>query len=317
MQAIMGTYVLHEHTFPVKGEETAGGPRTGRNVRTLGIIALPLALLGLWAAHPARAQGQAKVAALQIALRAHGLYRGTIDGIPGAGTTEAVQKLQRRKRLVVDGIAGPRTRRALGRLGRPGLGTRPLVHGTVGWDVAALQFQLAWRGFPCGRMDGRFGERTEAAVRRFQRWSGLLPDGVAGISTLAALRGPLPHSPLLLAWPLSAPLGDDFGPRGAHFHAGIDLPADSGMPVAAARSGMVVYSGWRGAFGKLVAIAHGSGVRTLYAHLSRRNVVVGQWVTTGGIVGLVGSTGRSTGPHLHFEVRLRGAAVDPLSALAR
>ena len=89
-----------------------------------------------------------------------------------------------------------------------------------------------------------------------------------------------------------------------------------GTPVAAAAPGRVEVAGTTyGGYGNLVVVAHTNGVETYYAHLSRILVRAGQAVTTGSLVGLVGSTGESTGPHLHFEVRVRGAAVDPLPAL--
>jgi murein DD-endopeptidase MepM/ murein hydrolase activator NlpD len=280
----------------------------------LGVLSL-LAFASLAFVGRAEAAGDPSVAALQVGLRNLGLYAGTIDGVSGPATTEAVHALQRRARLTVDGVAGPKTRAALGRFGRPRLGKRPLRAGAAGWDVAALQFLLAWHGFPAGPFDGELGPRTSSALRRFQRWARLAVDGVAGPATLAALRSPPPASPVALAWPLAGPLSDVFGPRGARFHAGIDVPADSGVPVSAAASGRVAYAGWRDGWGKLVTLTHGSGVRTMYAHLSRIGVRLGERMATGASVGLVGSTGRSTGPHLHFEVRVRGAAVDPLTAL--
>ena len=153
-------------------------------------------------------------------------------------------------------------------------------------------------------------------MRRFQHWAGLTPDGAAGPSTYAALRRPLPRSAVRLAHPLQGPVGDLFGPRGNLFHAGIDIPAPKGTPVAAAGSGRVVFAGSSGSgWGRMVLIAHGSGVRSRYAHLSRVSVRVGQRVGTGSIIGRVGATGEATGPHLHFEVLMRGANVDPLSAL--
>jgi murein DD-endopeptidase MepM/ murein hydrolase activator NlpD len=186
----------------------------------------------------------------------------------------------------------------------------------TGWDAAELQFAVAWHGFPNGTIDGGFGGHTERALLKFQRWAGLPPVGVAGPATLRALRAPLPRCPIALAWPLGAPLGDLFGPRGNRFHAGIDLPAATGTPVAAAASGKVVFAGYDGSgYGKLVEVAHGNGVVSMYAHLSAVSVRAGFVVGTGTRVGLVGSSGEATGPHLHFEVRLRGAAVDPLPAL--
>src|SRR5262249_27147154 len=125
-----------------------------------------------------------------------------------------------------------------------------------------------------------------------------------------------PRSPILLGWPLLAPVGDGFGPRGDAFHAGIDLLAPAGTPVIAGTAGRVTWAAPRaGGWGKLVTIAHAGGVRTMYAHLSRIDVRVGQFVSGGTVIGLVGATGDATGPHLHFEVRLHGAAIDPLTAL--
>jgi murein DD-endopeptidase MepM/ murein hydrolase activator NlpD len=260
--------------------------------------------------------GNSHVAALQVGLGARGLYTGTIDGVAGPSTAKAVRRFQRRVRLPVDGVAGAQTRAALGRYGRHTLGSRPLKTRSFGWDVAELQFLLAWHGFPSGSFDGRLGARTAAALRRFQRFSGLIPDAVAGPSTIAALGGPRPQSPIGLAWPLRAPIGDAFGPRGNRFHAGIDLVAPVGVAVSAAASGRVTWAGYRaGGWGLLVTIAHRDGVRTMYAHLSSVAVRLGQRVEIGARVGRVGATGDATGPHLHFEVRVRGAAADPLPAL--
>ncbi len=281
-------------------------------------LALPLALAVLLLPGPARADPSATVAALQIGLHARGLYRGPIDGIPGPLTKRAVRVLQRRARIPVDGVAGPKTRHALGRFARHHrLGIRPLHLGLAGWDVAAMQFELAEHGFPSGTFDGIFGPRIKRALRRFQKWAGLHVDGVAGPATLKALRGPPASIPLALAWPLMhARLGDPFGPRGDRFHSGIDLIARTGTPVYSARAGKVVFADWAdGGWGFLVAVDHGHGERTFYAHLSRIDVQVGVWVGQGVRLGAVGATGDATGPHLHFEVRVRGASVNPLRAL--
>jgi murein DD-endopeptidase MepM/ murein hydrolase activator NlpD len=285
-------------------------------LRPRALVLLLTTLAALAAAGPGSAAGDPAVAALQVGLRAKGVYTGTVDGVLGPETTEAVRKLQRRAGLTVDGVAGANTRKALGRFGRPALGTRMLAGRAVGWDVAQLQFLLAWHGFPSGPLDGRFGPRTEAAVRRFQLWAGLPPDGAPGRATLAELRTPPPASPLALAPPLDVPFTDVFGPRGNLFHTGLDFPARTGTPVAAAGAGQVTYAGrLDGGWGLVVTIAHGSGVRTMYAHLSRIDVEVGQRLAAGVRIGLVGATGRASGPHLHLEVRLRGAAIDPLTAL--
>ena len=278
-----------------------------------------LALLAVLAAAgliPQAAASDPKVAALQVGLQTRGLYSGPIDGITGPATQNAIRKLQARARLTVDGVVGPKTRRALGLFARHRLGQRQLRIGYTGWDVASLQFRLAEQGFPSGDFDGVFGPRIDAALRRFQEYAGLEADGVAGPATLKALGRPPSTVPLPLAWPLTAPVvGDPFGPRGTRWHTGIDLPAPLGTPAYAARSGEVVWAGWRDGYGLLVTVAHGHGERSMYAHLSRMDVRVGVWIAEGVRVGLVGATGDATGPHLHFEVRVRGAAIDPLRAL--
>ncbi|MFL5970437.1 MAG: peptidoglycan-binding protein [Gaiellaceae bacterium] len=284
-------------------------------MRTRALLALPAILIAV-VLTPQASASDPGVAALQVGLRAHGLYHGPIDGITGPGTQRAIRKLQKRARIAVDGVVGPRTRRALGHFARHRLGSRTLRIGRTGWDVASLQFQLAEHGFPSGPFDGIFGPHIDSALRRFQKWADLKTDGIAGPATLAALTQPPATIPEPLAWPLTAPvLGDPFGPRGDRWHAGIDLPAPLGTPVYSARAGEVVWAAWRDGYGFLVTVAHGHGERTMYAHLSRMDVRVGVWIGQGVRVGLVGATGDATGPHLHFEVRVRGAAVDPLRAL--
>jgi murein DD-endopeptidase MepM/ murein hydrolase activator NlpD len=280
----------------------------------VGLIAVSIWLC--LATVAADARPRANVAALQVALRAAGAYVGTVDGIRGPSTIAAVRSVQRRAGLAVDGIAGRRTRRTLGRSGRHRYGSRPMRSGDVGWDVAALQFKLAVHGFPSGSFDGTLGPHAVAALRRFQRWAGLKSDGVAGRATLRALRARPAVSPVRLLVPVRAAIGDGFGPRGAHFHAGIDFLAPAGRPVASAGFGRVAFTGYsRSGWGNLVIVRHRFGLRTLYAHLSAITVRRGTFVAAGARIGRVGATGTATGPHLHFEVLLRGANVDPLSAI--
>jgi murein DD-endopeptidase MepM/ murein hydrolase activator NlpD len=281
-------------------------------MRVLGILTAAVLSACVLAA-PAQAARDPEVAALQVGLRAHGLYGGTVDGVLGPGTEVAVRRLQLKKGLATDGVPGPRTRSALGRFGRYApLGRRTLVVGRRGWDVAALQFSLAWHGFPSGPMDGHLGQRTKAALLKFQAWAGITPTGTAGPSTFSALRRPAQTSPIALTAPVAGPLGDLYGPRGNRFHSGVDFAVAKGTPVSAVATGTVVATGpYGGGWGKVVVIEHSRGVRTLYAHLSRIAVRRGQLVTTGARIGRVGATGRATGPHLHFEVFVRGANVDP------
>ena len=124
-----------------------------------------------------------------------------------------------------------------------------------------------------------------------------------------------------LIWPASGPVTSGFGNRvhpvfgGVRFHAGIDIGAPHGAPVVAADSGTVVISTFNSSYGNFIVINHGNGMTTLYAHLSSRLVGVGATVSRGQQIGRVGSTGVSTGPHLHFEVSVNGVLVNPLRYL--
>lgn len=118
--------------------------------------------------------------------------------------------------------------------------------------------------------------------------------------------------------PVSSPFGwRDLSVAGNRFHGGVDLVAPSGSPVAAARGGTVAFVGWAGAYGFAVYVDHEAGWQTRYAHLSRIDVRVGDRVRQGAPVGAVGSTGASTGPHLHFEIRFEGRALDPFGFVPR
>jgi murein DD-endopeptidase MepM/ murein hydrolase activator NlpD len=120
-----------------------------------------------------------------------------------------------------------------------------------------------------------------------------------------------------MVMPVSAEAGSRFGVRidpfthESRMHKGIDFGAPMGAPIFAAMAGEVVFAGERGGFGNLVIVDHGGGLQTYYAHQSVIEAAVGDHVAGGARIGQIGSTGRSTGPHLHFEVRVDGAAVDP------
>lgn len=121
-----------------------------------------------------------------------------------------------------------------------------------------------------------------------------------------------------LAWPTAGRVTSGFGwrthpvYRTRRLHAGIDIPAPTGQGIVAAADGVIVSAGWRGGYGNAVVIAHSDGLATLYAHQSRLAVRAGQRVRRGQVIGAVGSTGLSTGPHLHFEVRVNGVPRDPM-----
>lgn len=125
----------------------------------------------------------------------------------------------------------------------------------------------------------------------------------------------------VLAWPVPGPVTSPFGWR-MHpifhvmkMHTGVDLHASMGDPIHAAADGTVIVAGWRGGYGKCVIIQHSGNLSTLYGHQSEILVSVGQVVKRGQVIGKVGSTGYSTGPHLHFEVRVNGTPVNPLNYL--
>ncbi len=155
-----------------------------------------------------------------------------------------------------------------------------------------------------------------------------LPDGESAASRVPMAAGPAeevrtPQAPRRVKVPLAIPrLSSRYGYRpdpfdgGRRFHAGIDIPGRAGSPVLASAAGIVTFAGNAGGYGRMVEIDHGAGLRTRYGHLARLLVARGVRIGQGAIVGQMGSTGRSTGPHLHFEVRRDGQAVDPLVSLS-
>jgi murein DD-endopeptidase MepM/ murein hydrolase activator NlpD len=122
-----------------------------------------------------------------------------------------------------------------------------------------------------------------------------------------------------MAWPVNGHVTSYFGYRYhpilhfTRFHAGIDIGAAWGSPIMAAADGQVVTAGWTGGYGRAVQIAHGGGISTMYGHMSQVVAVPGSYVHAGQLIGYVGSSGLSTGPHLHYEVRRNGTPVNPLA----
>lgn len=136
----------------------------------------------------------------------------------------------------------------------------------------------------------------------------------SGVSTLPA--GPMSApSAAGLVWPLSGTLTSGFGYRWGRMHEGIDIAVAEGTPVRAAKSGTVILASYYGGYGNYICVDHGGGLSTCYAHLSGYASSTGQRVSQGQVIGYSGNTGSSTGPHLHFEVRINGAAQDPMGYL--
>ncbi len=154
--------------------------------------------------------------------------------------------------------------------------------------------------------------RTQVAGRAMMvTFSSSAPQGQPQ-PTHPAIYGPSPSgSPV--AGIITSRFGPRFHPLSGQWrsHQGVDVAAGEGTPVIATANGLVSNAGWAGGYGLLVSLDHPSGWQTRYGHMSRLNVRPGQAVMAGDVIGFVGSTGRSTGPHLHYEIRRNGHAIDP------
>jgi murein DD-endopeptidase MepM/ murein hydrolase activator NlpD len=193
-------------------------------------------------------------------------------------------------------------------------------------EQRAVRDRLAWsqRELATARRDKR---STLANVREDKDEAlGHMRDLLAQSAELAArirsaqgsavVPGPTgPASAAGLVWPVHGILTSGYGWRWGRMHEGIDLAVASGTPVVAAASGTVIVAGWMGGYGNLVVIDHGDGLATAYGHNTSVTVGYGQTVAQGQLIAYSGSTGHSTGPHVHFEVRVNGSPVDPLGYL--
>ena len=157
-------------------------------------------------------------------------------------------------------------------------------------------------------------DRAEFAseVEALQRESAALAAKIRGAQAASVGSG---VSASGLIWPVHGPVTSGFGWRWGRMHEGIDIAVPSGTPVVASAPGTVIHAGWLGGYGNLVVVDHGNGLATAYAHNSGYAAGVGQSVTQGQIIAYSGNTGNSSGPHVHFEVRVNGSAVDPLAYL--
>jgi murein DD-endopeptidase MepM/ murein hydrolase activator NlpD len=120
-------------------------------------------------------------------------------------------------------------------------------------------------------------------------------------------------SQLRFRWPVRGPITSEFGPRRAfaRFHSGIDIGVDPATPCRTPAAGTVILAGWRNGYGKTVVVDHGDEIHTLYGHLSSIAVRRGQRVEQGAVLGLTGTTGHASGPHLHYEILVNGRPIDP------
>jgi murein DD-endopeptidase MepM/ murein hydrolase activator NlpD len=156
---------------------------------------------------------------------------------------------------------------------------------------------------------------AEAAAAAAARAAASTPAPSGDTTSGAPTSGVPTVAPSGLAWPVSGPITSPFGMRWGRMHEGIDFGVPSGTPIHAAAAGTVVYCGWMEGYGNLTVIEHGGGIATAYGHQSSISVSCNQQVSQGQVIGAVGNTGHSTGPHLHFEVRVNGTPVDPLGYL--
>ncbi|MCB9675430.1 MAG: M23 family metallopeptidase [Alphaproteobacteria bacterium] len=161
--------------------------------------------------------------------------------------------------------------------------------------------------------------RADAFIESFERAEPNLTDLVVELEDLRALEAALPGR-----WPTRGTLTSGYGwrrnpvgYRGYKFHSGVDVANKRGTPIYAASDGTVIRAGWSGGYGRVVEIDHGFGITTVYAHCTQLFVEEGERVVGGRKIATMGNTGRSTGPHLHFEVRLDGSSVDPMDYLPR
>lgn len=185
-----------------------------------------------------------------------------------------------------------------------------------------------WKGQQRVKQAGTFGSRevtyritraNEQEVARESLLEKLISEPISqivirGTKTMVASRGDGGNG--VLGWPTRNTINSPYGKkRGRTIHTGMDIDGDTGDPIYSAGDGVVLEAAWKGNYGRCIIIDHGRGLSTLYGHLSKIGVTIGQSVKRGDLIGQVGSTGKSTGPHLHFEVRLNGVHQNPMRFL--
>ena len=193
-------------------------------------------------------------------------------------------------------------------------------------EQRAVRDRLAWsqRELATARRDKRatlasVQEDKEEAIghmRDLQAQSAALAARIRSAQSSAIVPAPTgAASAAGFVWPVHGVLTSGFGWRWGRMHEGIDLAVSNGTPVVASAAGTVIVAGWMGGYGNLVVVDHGGGISTAYGHNTSVTVGVGQQVAQGQLIAYSGNTGHSTGPHVHFEVRINGGAVDPMGYL--
>jgi murein DD-endopeptidase MepM/ murein hydrolase activator NlpD len=193
-------------------------------------------------------------------------------------------------------------------------------------EQRAVRDRLAWsqRELATARRDKRDAladvredkQKALDHMAELQAQSAALASRIRSAQSSAVTPGPTGSpSAAGFIWPVHGVLTSPFGWRWGRMHEGIDLAVPTGTPVVAAASGIVIVAGWMGGYGNLVVIDHGNGIATAYGHNTSVAVGYGQAVAQGQLISYSGSTGHSTGPHVHFEVRVNGSPVDPLGYL--
>jgi len=250
-------------------------------------------------------QGE-QVRALQERLVRLG-YDLEVDGVFGSQTRAAVIQVQELAGIAADGIVGPETQAALQRL-EESVTTYVVQPGDT---LSAIAYAYGTTVNQLMRRNGLSNPHQVAAGQR------LLVPNLSQLTVAGSRRS----TGLEFSWPVRGQITSGYGWRThpvlkvRHFHAGVDISAPRGTPVKAAAAGKVVRAGPLGAFGLAVVIDHGNGYSTWYGHLSKLLVRTGEMVAAGQQIGLVGSTGRTTGPHLDFRIKIGEYAVNPLEFL--
>ena len=308
-------WVLRRYTFVIADRQSGTIRRFTIALRpavtaVAALFALPV-LIGLgarWSAAARITELETTTATLQVE---NASYRAATGELADQISTLQAAVDQLGERAAVD----PNARRAMEKL--PAAIKSRAMGGMSGATAEAAGMPSAGRAAFSPLVDG-----TEAAL-------GVLSDllGVLG-SRLDSVRDGVERRHALASatpsvWPVAGWLTSSYGTRrdpitrGADFHPGLDISADYGQPVLATGDARVDIAGPNGAYGNMVMLDHGFGIVTRYGHLSRFNVRVGEQVKRGHVIGFVGSTGRATGAHLHYEIWMNGRLTNPMTLLAR